>query len=226
MGNLLKFYENDSRFKNKVNMNVIKFIDDVANFPDRDGTVNDSIDHLFCAGYCYYFANMLKMAFGGRVCWVEGRGHIVWADCDEDCTLDELQSAVVYDITGVYMDYERLWPIGYLGDSVVNYMHNGKEVHLNQRFKDWCDFLGVTECYAVAVIWGMTEQNEIIQCYRAGLDYVDTAYQQWIKHASEFQEVIRASKLKPDKMTAPRHNGIGAFLEDCREADVTPIHKF
>lgn len=43
MGNLLKFYENEARFKNKINMNVIKFIDDVVNFPDRDGTVNDGV---------------------------------------------------------------------------------------------------------------------------------------------------------------------------------------
>ena len=199
MGNILKFYENDSGFKNKVNMNVIKFIDEVASFPDRDGTINDSIDHLFCAGYCYYFANMLKMAFGGTVCWAQDRGHVVWVDCD-DCTLDELQCAIAYDITGVHEDYERLWPVEYLGGAVIDFMHNGADFHLNQQFKDWCDFLGVTECYAVSVIWGVTEQAEIMQGYEAGLNYVDTAYQQWIKYSTEFQEIIRASKLKPDKM--------------------------
>lgn len=47
IGNLLKFYENEAGFKNKVNMNVIKFIDEVASFPDRDGTVNNSIDFIY-----------------------------------------------------------------------------------------------------------------------------------------------------------------------------------
>lgn len=214
MDSLFKYYEDEARFKNKINMNVIKFIDDVVNFPDRDGTVNDSIDHLFCAGYCYYFANMLKIAFGGKVCWVEGRGHIVWADCDNDCTLDELQCAIAYDITGVYMDYERLWPIEYLGSAVIDYMHNGADFHLNQRFKDWCDFLGVTESYAVSVIWGVIELDVIMKCYNTGWNYVETAYQQWIAHTAEFQRIIRSIKAESGKLTKSMHGGIDAFLKE------------
>lgn len=69
MGYLLDWYMNSEKFKDKVNMNVIEFIDKIATFPDREGKTGDHIDYLFSAGYCYYFANILKIAFGGQVCW-------------------------------------------------------------------------------------------------------------------------------------------------------------
>lgn len=106
MGEILDFYKEHK--VDGINMNVIRFIDEVSSFPDRDGIPGEHIDHLFCAGYCYYFAHMLEMAFGGKVCWVQDRGHIAWADCDKDCTLEQLQNAIVYDITGIADDYERV----------------------------------------------------------------------------------------------------------------------
>ena len=131
MGQILDFYKTDNRYKDKVNLDIIRFIDTVSSFPDRDGKVSGNIDHLFCAGYCYYFANILKLAFGGKVCWAQDRGHIVWVDCDENSTFDELQQSAAYDITGVFDDYERLFPVEYLGCAIVDYKHTGTTFHLN-----------------------------------------------------------------------------------------------
>ena len=35
----------------KVNTDILKFIEKIAWFPDRDGNSGGQIDHLFCAGY-------------------------------------------------------------------------------------------------------------------------------------------------------------------------------
>lgn len=102
VGQLLAFTENDERYKDVVNMEVIKFIDSITDFPDRNGKVSENIEHLFCAGYCYYFANMLQLAFGGTVCWVQDKGHVVWLDGTD------VFNDIAYDVTGVYTDYERL----------------------------------------------------------------------------------------------------------------------
>lgn len=215
MGELLEFYENSSQYKDKVNMEVIKFIDEVSCFPDRDGHVSENIDHLFCAGYCYYFANMLKLAFGGRVIWVHDRGHIAWADCPEDASFEELQKAVVYDITGIYDDYERVWPIEYLGDLVVDYMHNGKEFHLNDRFHDWCDFCNVSECFAITFIWETMSTCEIVNAYKRGLNCVETAYEEWNRNVHDYQIALcNVSKGKWSKASVlPLHTGIKNLLE-------------
>lgn len=217
MGNILEFYNTNERFKDKVNMDVIRFIDEVNCFPDRDGKENDSIDHLFCAGYCYYFANMLKIAFGGRICYAQDRGHIVWVDCDEDVSFEELQKACAYDITGVFDDYERLWPVEYLGDIIVDYMHNGKEFHVSESFKDWCDFCKVTEAFAIDIIWGIIPNDDILELYKSGYDYVGTAYQYWILYEKEFQEIFKYIQKKQIKLIYPKHNGIKNFLSEIKE---------
>ena len=209
MGEILDFYKEHK--VDGINMNVIRFIDEVSSFPDPDGIPGEHIVHLFCAGYCYYFAHMLEMAFGGKVCWSQDRGHIAWADCDKDCTLEQLQNAIVYDITGIADDYERVWPIEYLGDAIVDYMHNGKEFHLNHDFKDWCDFCKVEEIFAINVIWGCMPIDEIMNDYKNRLDYVQTAYQYWIEHSTEFQELFRFIKKK-NPFLYPDHLGITETL--------------
>ncbi len=65
-----------------------------------------------------------------------------------------------------------------------------------------------------------------MKCYNTGWNYVETAYQQWIAHTTEFQRIIRSVKAESGKLTKSMHGGINTFLKDCREADVTPIHKF
>ena len=55
MGEILDFYKEHK--VDGINMNVIRFIDEVSSFPDRDGIPGEHIDHLFCAGYCSYVRN-------------------------------------------------------------------------------------------------------------------------------------------------------------------------
>ena len=84
----------------------------------------------------------------------------------------------------------------------------------------------MAECYAVDVIWYVTELDVIMECYNTGWDYVETACQRWLAYTNEFQRVIRSVKAESGKSTKSMHGGINAFLKDCREADITLIHKF
>lgn len=53
---------------------------------------HEIIWQTFTAGYCYYFAVMLKDAFQrGEICWCAPYGHICWVD----------DNGVPYDISGV-----------------------------------------------------------------------------------------------------------------------------
>lgn len=63
MGQILNFYTTDNRYRGKVNMDVIKFIDTVSSFPSREGNVSDNIDHLFCAGYLLLFCKHVAACF-------------------------------------------------------------------------------------------------------------------------------------------------------------------
>lgn len=213
MGQILDFYKTDDRYKDKVNLDVIKFIDTVSSFPDRDGKVSDNIDHLFCAGYCYYYANILKLAFGGKVCWAQDRGHIVWVDCASDSTFKDLQQSVAYDITGVFEDYEYLFPIEYLSNAISDYKHTGETFHLNQDFKAWCDFYHVTELYAINVIWGLIPQDIILSEYNKGASYVSSAYSYWIAYNNDFSMLFEHIKHGMILSGLALHNGILSELK-------------
>ena len=73
------------------------------------------IKDTFRAGYCYYFANMLQLAFNrGCICWTAPLGHMVWVDVN----------GIAYDIEGVYdgnADY--LIPIEYMGGTISSFKH-------------------------------------------------------------------------------------------------------
>lgn len=220
MGYLLDWYMNSEKFKDKVNMNVIEFIDKIITFPDLEGKTGGHIDHLFSAGYCYYFANILKIAFGGQVCWPQDRGHIVWVDVPETCTFEELQNGCAYDICGIYDDYEAIWPISYLGDAVVDFMHNGKSLHIGNDFKDWCDFYHISEIYAINIIWRMIPMKEIMMQYRNGLDFIQTAYQYWIKHKEKIQQIVfYECKNKLFVLPSEKHSGIDTCLKEIKNKD-------
>lgn len=92
---------------------VIDFIDDIYASQPREH--NEAIRSLFHNGYCYYFANMLKMAFGrGTVCLAYPFGHIVWLDTD----------GIAYDIEGVTIsEYEKLVDIECLPELKYDFMH-------------------------------------------------------------------------------------------------------
>ena len=60
----------------KPDKTVIQFITDAITSVDRKNS-NDVLYDFFHAGYCYYFALMLKDAFGrGQICWCAPYGHI------------------------------------------------------------------------------------------------------------------------------------------------------
>ena len=102
---------------------VLGFIYDVTS-TNRTAEEADAIEKLFGAGYCYYFALMLKDAFGGEVRWVKYHSHIVWEDTTNN---------VCYDIHGVYEDYGEydILPIEVLGDEIEAFRHRGNDYKIN-----------------------------------------------------------------------------------------------
>ena len=96
-------------------MEVLIFLQDFYkhNMLGRDD--QDVLRLHFRSGYCYYFAHMLKVAFGrGEVCWCSDQDHFVWLDTDN----------TAYDAEGVSLvkcDYYI--PERYLGDYVNEYKH-------------------------------------------------------------------------------------------------------
>lgn len=83
---------------------------------------------------------------------------------------------------------------------------------MNDRFKNWCDFCHVTEMYAVDMIWWTIPVEEIKAQYHSGSDYVQTAYQYWMEHASALQQIIRYRRSH--KFFCPDHAGIEACMAE------------
>ena len=83
--------------KDKIDEKVLDFIEKISSY-HQDPQKQDAVCELFSSGYCYYFAMILKEAFGrGEVCWCAPYGHICWVDdnghpydiygtCDSECT--------------------------------------------------------------------------------------------------------------------------------------------
>ena len=95
---------------------VLQFIADVLFHSGEAG--EEIIRRLFSAGYCYYFAHMLKSAFGrGMVCYAYYEGHFVWLDGSSE------SKDVAYDISGVSYDWEHLIPEEKLGDGIKDFKH-------------------------------------------------------------------------------------------------------
>lgn len=106
-------YEEQLKHYPDADTQVLFFIADIL---FHSGGVNaETIRYLFHSGYCYYFANMLKLAFNrGEVCWAAPYGHIVWKDDDGIC----------YDIEGVTIsEAEYFIPISYIGEGVKDFLH-------------------------------------------------------------------------------------------------------
>lgn len=94
---------------------VLEFITDFVAHAACDGDQYEILRSTFRAGYCYYFAHMLELAFGrGEVCWAAPFGHIVWVDTN----------GVPYDIEGAnFGEQEHHIPVRYLGEHVRDFMH-------------------------------------------------------------------------------------------------------
>lgn len=88
----------------------------IADFLYHEGLDNaESIRNLFHNGYCYYFANMLKRAFGrGEVCIAAPFGHFVWVDTN----------GLPYDIEGISStESDCFIPDSFIGDMVKDFLH-------------------------------------------------------------------------------------------------------
>lgn len=106
---------------------VIEFI---ADFKFRCGEEHSHIiEHLFNAGYCWFFAHMLKQAFGrGKVCFAYYEGHFVWLDGKSET--DDF----AYDILGVNKSWEHLIPEELLGDGIWDFKHvRGKQSDMEDK---------------------------------------------------------------------------------------------
>lgn len=81
------------------------------------------------AGYCYYFALILKDAFNrGELCWAAPFSHIVWKDTND----------IAYDIEGVHDSECKYYiPIEYLGEAVDSFKHvPGRDFIADEDFID------------------------------------------------------------------------------------------
>ena len=106
--------------------NVIEFI---SNFRNHNNTIEseENIRTLFRAGYCYYFAVMLKEAFNrGEICWCAPFGHICWVDDD----------GTPYDIEGVcYSDCDYYIPVSYIKEGLDDFKRvPGKAFNASQEY--------------------------------------------------------------------------------------------
>lgn len=176
---------------------ILSFIENVREHSDEG---------FFSNGMCYYFAVMLHEAFGGRVCWVQDYGHIVWVDCDKNDCFEDIQECTSYDIYGVYKDYNYLWPVEYLGKSICDFKHNHEEYFLTSHFQAWADNLQVKPIWAISMIWQMISMDRIFEDYKLGLNMEGTAYRYWV----EYQDKI-AKILTMPKVPEIRHEGIDSI---------------
>lgn len=168
---------------------ILEFIRKIRMFKDHEGKTSDSITDLFESGYCYYLAVMLQNVFGGEICWVEGRGHIVWLDGDN------LENDVAYDICGVYDDYDRLRPVSYLGDLLLDFLHTGEEYVCGSRdFHEWCEFYKTTDIHAITDIWMRIPKDTLSEYDAMGADCELAALSYWINHKEEIQEEYAEKK--------------------------------
>ena len=102
----------------------LKGSEDVLNFIENflghnnDLSSESYLKQQFAAGYCYYFAVILKTAFNrGKICWCAPYGHICWVDDD----------GTPYDVYGICTsEAEYFIPVSFLGDCLNDFLHTGK----------------------------------------------------------------------------------------------------
>lgn len=186
--NWINFYKCNPKYID-CDFAVLNFINDIVHYPTRKLDVSDQVDHMFCAGYCYYFAVMLKAAFQrGEVCWSVNQGHIVWKD----------NNGIAYDITGVYEDYSELRPVEYLGDTIIDFMHNGFTYHTRcEEFSHWCEFYKTSEIQAMTKIWSLIPDDLIKEYDRTEMKLPEVALDYWAIHKRQLAKFFRSNRRDP-----------------------------
>lgn len=108
------FVRQNSKRHLKADSRVLTFIAEFLTATGADLRNMETIRQLFCAGYCYYFAQILKDAFpGGEVSWTAPFGHIVY-----------VYQGIPYDIEGVYQgEATDMIPIVYLARAIDDFRH-------------------------------------------------------------------------------------------------------
>lgn len=98
------------------NKEVLNFIENFLAHQNKD-EAESILKDQFNAGYCYYFAVILKAAFNrGQICWCAPFGHMCWLDTD----------GIPYDIYGICIsEADYFIPISYLGDCLNDFLHIG-----------------------------------------------------------------------------------------------------
>lgn len=109
-----EFIDTNKKTYPNANNTILTFIANVSLAGGLSDIEREAIRKTFRAGYCYYFANMLKLAFPkGSVCWAAPFGHIVF-----------IYDNIPYDIEGCYTgETEMFIPIEYLGDAILDFQH-------------------------------------------------------------------------------------------------------
>lgn len=101
---------------------ILTFINNILT--NRGTQESEPTERLFSNGYCYYFALILKDAFGGEIMWPKYYDHIVWLD-----TVDN----VCYDAHGVNDAHceQDLVPIRVLTEAnLMAFKHTDERIEL------------------------------------------------------------------------------------------------
>ena len=104
------------------------FINDFMGGSLGDYNNQEYLREKFRCGYCYYFAHMLKTAFGrGTVCWTAPLGHFVWVDDGANKYETNYDKIKTYDIEGKYNVKEHdvlyLIPEEFLNEHIKDFLH-------------------------------------------------------------------------------------------------------
>ena len=113
-----KLIEDNLEFYPQASRDVLEFIANILYHGVPEIELKDSAESIrstFRAGYCYYFALMLKDVFNrGCICWAAPFSHIVWMDIN----------SIPYDVEGVYCgEAEYFIPISYLKEELWSFKH-------------------------------------------------------------------------------------------------------
>lgn len=103
---------------------VIRFIDRFYVNAGDDVERREALRYQFRAGYCYYFAVILKTAFKrGEICWCAPFGHFCWVDVN----------GYPYDCEGYYYgEVDYLIPEHFLGEAIYDFLHTDKTFNASQ----------------------------------------------------------------------------------------------
>lgn len=109
----------------KPDKRVLQFIFDAQESCGK--SESETIRKFFHAGYCYYFALMLRDAFsGGHLVWMKPFGHICY-----------MYQGLPYDIEGIYVGDGE--PVLYdeLGPTLEQFRHRGMDNALDEEMREF-----------------------------------------------------------------------------------------